>query len=292
MTMRLTPYTPGDFERMHAPGCHFLGSSFVPALVLPVEKRPKWMNSPYARALDMLGQRPLPPLDEEFLRRGRLLEHTLVATLQDEGVDASRCAAYAQHERDERWIASPDYLIGEDIIGEGKCPTDWEQWHDGPPLFVQLQNVWQMGCAGTDRGQISALFVDKFSLKVTVWENPLHKPALRLMETEAAKFLDLVGAGKTPDPDASLSSYRALQDVMPVDRGEEITIGGQEAVERLLAWTQARLDRLAAEKIEDAAKYYFASRGGEAGVIHTDNGSVSRIKVEPKDKSPYFKWSM
>ncbi len=289
---QLHPYTPDLFAQMHDPRSRYIGASFVPALLLPAEIRPAFMPAPYARALAILGKRDLPEPDSMEVVRGKDLEPATINQLQRHGFEARHLNHYCQRADQPYFIASPDFELADGRLGEGKVPVQWEAWINGPPLHVQLQALWQMYCGETSNHLISALFVDQYSIELKWWPLARRDDVIRLLVDAATRFLDLIDAGKTPDPDASASSYRALQAVMPVDPTEQITLTGLEAVERLLAWKQAKLDRLAAERTEEASKYWFASRIGSAGIVSTDGGELFRSKVEPKGKEPYFKWNL
>ena len=286
----LIPYEGDAFRRMHEPSSRYLGASFVPALVLPATKRPAFMASPYERALAILGKRPMKDPDGMEVIRGKDLEPATICQLQRHGFEARPLNHYAQHPDCEWFIASPDFELDDGRLGEGKVPCDWEQWLSGPPLHVQVQNQWQLYCAGRASGMITALFVDQYSIEIKWWMTERNESVIGLLIDKARQFLDLIDRGQAWGPDESKSSYRALQDVIEVNETEQIQLGGLDHVERLLAWRQARKDRLAAEKAEDACKYWFASRAGTAGIIATDNGPIFRTKVEPKGKAPYFRW--
>jgi len=249
------------------------------------------MPSPYAKALDMLGKRDLPQPDDEDVKRGRLMEATTIAALVEHGHQARQLRHYCLHPDNEEFMASPDYELDGHILGEGKAPIAWDEWTGGPPLHVRLQAQWQMACGERCQHMITGLFVDRHSIELQCYPTERHDHIINLMEERAAWFLDLVDAGKTPEPDASKSSYRALQEVMDVEETLRITIKDPDSTERLMAWQQARLDRLVAEKTEEAAKHWFAMHAGEAGVIETYDGELLfRRVVEPKGKSKYWKW--
>lgn len=294
--MKLIPYQPDEFERMHAPGTRYIGSSFVPALVTTPEMRPGWMVSPYAKALDMLGQRPLDPPGDVVIR-GADLEPATIAQLIRRGYEAVALRHYCVGEDNELFIASPDYMLNGSMLGEGKAPTNWHQYAKGAPLYLALQCQWQMYCAGTDEHMASGLFVDRYKIEMHLYPQRRNQPMIDIMVAAAQRFCDTVDAGKTPDPDATMSSYRALQDMIDVQPDTEICLDTDEetalmAYDRLAAWQQGKADRIAAEKTIEASQCWFACRARDASIIRIDDQIISRTKVEPKNKAAYFKWRL
>ena len=133
-----------------------------------------------------------------------------------------------------------------------------QRWQDGPPLAVELQHQAQFACTGAGWGVIAALVVGTFRFELLLWETVPEPQAIALIERTAHEFLARLAADQLPEPDDHASSLAALATIYPsIDPGKIVTLSGDdlgEGLRRFDAWEQASLDRLAAEKIEEASK--------------------------------------
>jgi hypothetical protein len=305
------------FDRFHAAGSMTLTASSVPALF--GQSR---FAGRYALACHLTGKVPMSVPNEALVERGRLLEPVIVSMLRAEQPtwDVYGLRAYAPHRSIDRFIASPDMEAwrqdehppgqltpnGPPGIVESKVVADLifeERWQDGPPLDVELQHQAQFACSGATWGAIVALVIGTFRFDLVVYLTAPELKAIALIETAAREFLGMLDAGQLPEPDDHRSSLRALEQVYPnVDPGKILTLQDDdltEGIKRFDAWEQAKLDRLATEKLEEAAQNWFFVRALDAGEVRLGNDRTVSAKLITRKgytkqvaAGSYRKWSL
>lgn len=305
----LRRYRPGIFDKLHGAGSGVLTASQIPALF----KQSRFAGR-YALAAHILGKVPLEQPSEALVERGRRLEPLFVDMLRDDkGWECRQLRAYAPHRRIHRLISSPDLdaydradALTDTGIIETKVVADMvfaERWADEPPLDVQLQHQTQYACTGAQWGAIAALVIGTYRFDLIVYETKPDPDAIAVIEDAATQFLAMLDAGQMPEPDDHRTSLAALAKLYPeVDPGKVVRFSGEDASEserRWDAWNQARLDRLASEKIEEAAQNWFFTKGPDAAQFSIGNDRTVNVKVVNRKESTrvipagsYRKWSL
>lgn len=305
--LRLVRYKGDTFDKVHRCGSMCLTASQVPALFMQSR-----FAGRYSLAAHIMGRVPLDPPPNVLMQRGKLLEPIFAEMIRDEvGWDVHQLKHYARHRRLPRLIASPDHgAVSRDRpepgIIEGKVVGGivfQDRWADEPPLDVQLQLQTQFACTGATWGAVAALVVSDFRFDMIVYPMEPDPATIKIIAEAAESFLAMADAGQMPDPDEHPSSINALAQIYPqADPGKIVRFAPEdapEAQERWDAWNQARLDRLAAEKIETANENWFFTRAIDAGQILIGNDRRIDVKtvrrkgytkkVEP---SSYRKWEL
>lgn len=307
-----------QFEADHAPGNLTLTASRVPPMVLPREELASYDPSPLAIALHALGRVPIEISDPDPLALG-LLEMGHIDEEYGDRLLAKRGYEVTVHQpRLERTaddlgfnliaypdaiLDTPDGLVGVEYkrLAGGKRQYE-EQWAAGPPLRHIAQVEAQMiASQGSSKQPLSAvvlvpLIIERHSVTTSpVWieANPERQAAII---TACQKWWAIIVGGGLPAPDASRSSYEALLATTKLAAGKRLTIDTMEAVERAASWRQARRDRLAAEKVEDAARNWFAARAADAEWLDLPDGSSikrtfieGRIETKPRTVRPSWR---
>lgn len=307
LPLGLRRYRPGIFDRYHGPGSRIVTASQVPALF--GQSR---FAGRYALAAHIMGKVPLRQPTEALVERGQMLEPVVAALIAREtGWEVQPVRAWAAHHKIDRFIASPDFIAyrkdrdGPGII-EAKVVADLvfeKLYEDAPPLEVELQHQAQYACTGATWGAIAPLVLGTFRFDQIVYHREPEPDTIRILEDGVAAFLAMVDLGRMPDPDEHNTSIDALAAIYPeVEPGKVARLVGEdadEAVARFDAWQQARLDALAAEKTEEAAKNWFFTRAPDAGQIRVGNDRVIDVSIHHRKESKrivaagsYRKWKL
>lgn len=289
LPLRLVRYAPGVFERFHDAGSRTFTASLVPALF--GESR---FTGRFAAMCHVAGLRGIEFVGNAMTERGTRLEATAIAMVDEEkagdGWQSVRASAWARHPKIEGLIGSPDAVTwrpddgGELVpgIGEVKVVADFvfqERWLDGPPLDVELQHQTQFACTGATWGWIAALVVGAFRWDLLVWETRPDPRVIPIIEAEVAKALADVESGDMGLPDDHRTSIEAAQKLWAPDPSKILNLNDPESDDRLERWLQARADRLAAEKVEDAQSRYFAARALDHSLIRCPGGGSVKISL-------------
>lgn len=285
----MTPYRPGDFEKMHAPGTMLASASGIPALFNLFPQR----FGPLAYAMHLKGERPLPdPGNEPHVRVGSVLEE-LVAELLSEELEAkvSKLDGFAKH----AWLpmySTPDGEATTDVQRqvEIKVVTPrvyWEHWRDGPPLHVNIQHQVQFATTGAEAGIIAVFNLGYCNLEWFPTEP--HKPTIEKIELKVGDFMDDLENGIYPDPEDCEPDFEAFRELMwQSDPEKTIAIDGGEAELRAQQFLQAKLDYAAAEKTIEANKRWFQRHMRDAQMATIGTGIQAEWKTN-KAKVRVFK---
>ena len=292
------PTEPVTFEQTHAPGSRILTASRWPCLILPAEQRPKWLCSPYELAAHMLGLRPMPEPGDE-VHRGKRLEAVALQMMQeelDEELEAGQ--TWVTHSRLPAG-ATLDGLFRSGASAETKVVDgrDYDRdWASGPPLYPSLQSQCQIACKGADYGYIGPLVLRHKTLEMQPVRIDRHDRIIAALEEAAERFMEMLDRGELPEPDASPSSYAALQDLVTVTK-TTIQVPGSEALERARKWRQAQADEKAAKAMIEAQKQWFAANAADAAIIALDDDTeISRSqrtrKAHECKESTFWSWKV
>lgn len=278
----LKRYRPGMFHTIHAAGSKIITASLVPGLF--GESR---FHGRFAVMCHVSGLVPLPEFgNEALMERGNRLEAVAIQMIAEEkGWQTYQPRAYVVHPTIDRLIASPDALAwhtlgGEPGIGEIKVVADMiyqKLWMDGPPLDVQLQHQTQFACTGAQWGFIAVLVVGGFRWDLLVYETTPDQRVIDIIEAEVVKARHQIDEGDMGAPDEHRSSIAAAHALWTPVAGKELLLNDPEADERLERWLQAKADRVAAEKVEEAQQRYFAARALDHAVIKCPSGGFVTI---------------
>lgn len=296
-----------QFEKDHAPGNRVLTASRWPGLVLAPDDRPEWVPGPLALALHMRGEVPL-EAEGKQLRLGHLMEGPAERMLAEDH-DIGIMQRQPRFERaDIPALCYPDAVaaiggaVDEASLVEVKTVIGGERayeerWGAGPPLHVKAQAQAQMLISGVPICLIVPVIIGFADIRCEVIEEPVDEQIQALLLSEARTFFEILDAGELPAPDASESSYRALLRSTNIDPDARVELDDMESLRRAERWRQARLDRLAAQKVEDAEQYWFAARAGDATWIELADGSKikrtfvkGRTETKPREIAPSWRW--
>jgi hypothetical protein len=290
LPLGLKRYRPGVFEKLHAAGNKTFTASMVPALF--GESR---FHGAFATMCHAAGLVPLPDFgDSELMTRGTKMEGIAVDEVREqEGWPVCHhIKAWAPHPTIAGLAASPDALAwqtpdGEPGIGEikvvlrevfqgrDKLRPDYN-WLGGPPMDVELQHQTQLACTGAKWGFIAALMPD-YGWKLVVYPTEPDPRIIRIIEAKARECLAMLEAGDMGVPDEHPTSIKSAQALWAPVEGKVLALNDPEAGERLERWIQARADRLAYEKVEDAQQRWFAARALDHDKITVPGGGFVKI---------------
>ena len=289
LPLNLIPYSDESFKLMHGAGSGMISASNIAALF----GRSRW-TSRFAYMAHVMGRVPMPEVAGAHIERGKRLERVVAEMVaEDKGWTVSNIRAWAGHPAITGLYSSPDGVAWrpdrEDPgVLELKTVDSLifeREWLGGVPLDIELQHQTQLACTGARWGAIAILVLGIGRFDLIVYETEPHAGTIRAIEREAAKALQMIKAGELPAiDDDSAHTVEALRALYPVEEGKEASIPDEERAEgarRWEAWAQARLDRLAAEKIEEAQKRWFSVRGPGAALIRVDNARTIEVKQSP-----------
>lgn len=271
------------FEDRHSAGSMRVTASVWPTLVLRPEDRPKWLPSPFAYAAHLSGKAPLPEPDV-VVRRGKLLEPVAYQLLaEDHGLEVPE-------DQRQVWLEHAELRAGATVDGladgcgiEIKTVDDRDyrdKWQPYPPLYPRMQAQCAMACdPSIEAFRIVALRLGYKTVAAEVFVEPRRPAVIQKLEDAAGQFLEMLARDELPDPDPSPSTVAALAKVIALDPDAEIDLSeDMEALVRAERWRQARADRIAAEKVEDAQEMWFRARMRAASVAR-----VGPLMVTAKD---------
>lgn len=296
----------GQFAADHAPGAMKLSASLWPCLVLPPEHRPQWLPSPYSYGLHLRGDAPLPEGDVKTLRRGKLLEPVgKVLLLEDRGIEIN----HEQARRERRDVPALCYLDG---MAYG---TTWavefksmperiyrDQWDGEPPWYPRIQAQAQMAIDAELAGVLIVPIVISYAGNPdipAIYEEPRDDQAGAMLVEQGQAFLEMLRAGELPAPDETVASYDALMKVLKIQPQETIELADAEALDQFRVWQMAKAQKSGGQRLEEAAKRYFALRAGNAAVIEIPGmGRIKRKQVDvsaekkPRPARTDVRWSL
>ncbi len=285
LPLNLIPYTDESFRLMHAAGSRMISASNVAALF----GRSRW-TSRFAYMAHVMGKAPMPEVGGAHIERGKRLEKVVAEMVAEEkGWRVENIRAWAEHPAITGLYASPDGVAWSDDRGgpgvlELKTVDSLifeREWLGGVPLDIELQHQTQLACTGAKWGAIAILILGIGRFDLVVYETEPHAGTIRAIEREAREALRMIAAGELPPFDDSDHTVEALRALYPVEEGKMVAISDEEREEgarRWELWQQARLDRLAAEKVEEAQRRWFTVRGPDAALIRIDNSREIAVK--------------
>lgn len=277
-----------DFEAIHAPGSMQVTASIWPTLVLAERDRPSWMPSPYAYAMHLMGKVPLPPPGKE-VRRGKLFEGPAEQILEeDHGIRLREKQFHVKHPKLDGVSATLDGLAEDGRIVEIKVvdQRDYtERWTRHPPIYPRMQALCQLACMPeVEEAVVAALVVSWKEIKVETCRVERMPGLIKSLELRAAKFLELIRAGEAPAPDFSRSSALTLRKALGLTEKRTSLVDSADLM-RFERWQQAKLDKQAAEKTEEACRNYFTVR--MLGATQAYIGDRYRIDVKEVHKKEH-----
>lgn len=285
LPLNLIPYTEQSFRLMHAAGSRMISASNVAALF----GRSRW-TSRFAYLAHVSGRVPMPEVGGAHIERGKRLERVVAEMVaEDKGWRVENVRAWAEHPAVTGLYASPDGVAwrpDREDAGVLELKTVdalifEREWLGGVPLDIELQHQTQLACTGAKWGAIAILILGIGRFDLVVYETEPHAGTIRAIEREAREALRMIAAGELPPFDDSDHTVEALRALYPVEEGKMVAISDEEREEgarRWEAWAQARLDRLAAEKVEEAQRRWFTVRGVGAALIRIDNSREIAVK--------------
>lgn len=287
LPLGLTRYAPGVFEKLHDAGSGVFTASLISALF--GESR---FTGRFAAMCHVAGLVPIKFAGNQLTERGKALESLVISMVdEDHPWSSVQARAWRRHPRIAGLVASPDAVswraVGDTLevepgIGEVKVVNelDFQQrWLDGPPLDVELQHQTQFACTGAAWGWIAALVVGAFRWDLLVYPTEPDPRVIGIIEDEVTKALADLEAGDMGAPDEHGSSIAAAERLWAPDPSKILHLNDPEADDRLERWLQARADRLAAEKLEDAQQRYFAARALDHALIRCPGGGSVKVSL-------------
>lgn len=295
-----------QFAEDHEPGSMTLTASAMPCLIVPPEYRPRWAPSPLSYALHLRGDAPMPSGDAKTLRRGKLMESVGRELLR---MDHS-IALVAEQVR----CARPDLPAVCWLDGVMAERDNWavemksmtrrtyeEDWLDGPPLWTRVQAQAQQ--------MISPELVGVLIVPIVIdtWTGNPEIPAVyeelrdenigTMLADTGRGFLEMIHHGELPAPDETIASYDAVMRTLKLDERKAVTLADVADAAQFRWWQQAKHQRQAGEKMEEASKRYFAMRAGSASVIELPGvGRIERKQVnvsaekQPRPERTDLRW--
>lgn len=230
---------PEREEDWHALRLRHVGASEVAILF---GQQPDYAPGLFALWQVKAGRMPPPPVENERVRWGLLLEDAIAAAAAErEGWDV-RPGQYASR---TGLGATLDRIIAAPGPNDAGCEgpgvlelknTDWlvhrRQWGEEPPVHILLQLQAQLLATGFSWGAVAVL-VGGNDLRIYRYR---ARPALHL---EIARRVDAfwasVRAGQAPNADGSDATFRALQIAHPVEDDEPADLTADAEADALAA---------------------------------------------------------
>jgi hypothetical protein len=308
LPLGLQAYRDGEFAELHACGSGVLTASNVNALFGLSRYAGR-----YAVACHIAGKAAMAEPDNDTVYWGKEFEAPILArAAKQEDWDIRQITAYARCPTFPRLLASPDAVVrcvkragvGLVEVKDVAEPVFEQRWQNEPPIDVHLQHQAQYACCpDANWGAVVALVHGAYKREVKIFPTAPDGDAIEIILRETAALFDLLDKGELPEPDLHPSSIDALGEVYPdVIPGKSLVMMGEEAAEASLRfdrWEQAKRDRLAAEKVEEAQRSWFLTRALDAEELKIGNARSVRVKtikrkaytVEVRAKS-FRKWDL
>lgn len=202
---------------------------------------------------------------------------------------------YVQHPTVPGLACTLDFVIASvppgGFVGEKWGPgsleiknVDWlqhkRQWGDEPPLHIELQLQHQLACTGYEWGAVVCLIGGNQLAEPYYFE---RRPKITAeIEKRVAAFWVSVEASKEPAVDGSDTTAAAIAAMFPEHvPGTSIDVDGDnEFPGRWAALVQAKADRSAAEKTEQASKSWLMAKVGDAELIRFNGQIIATAKTQ------------
>lgn len=168
---------------------------------------------PYVSALYLYMDKagvPLPSPTGPVLRRGRILESSVAASVAEDHPEwrLEKCNEFF-FDDEVRIGGTPDYFIHGDPRGLGvlQCKTvapvvfkrDWTE--TDPPFWITLQALTECLLTGAAFGAVAGLVVDPFDLQCPIYAVPRHAPSESRIIAAVKTFWDDLANAREPGPD-------------------------------------------------------------------------------------------
>jgi hypothetical protein len=166
--------------------------------------------TPYALYAEKAELAALPDIDNDAMRRGRIMEPAVAQAIREQHPDWSIVKA-------DDYVWSPDWRLGctpdfwisapstaRHGVLQAKSvakPIFDAEWQDGPPQWIVLQTLQEMMLADVSWGVIGALVLSTFTVDLKLFEFTRHAGAEAKMIAEAKRFWADVEAARPPKPD-------------------------------------------------------------------------------------------
>lgn len=281
--MNLLP-VPSE-EAWHTIRLKHIGGSESAALMGCAED---YQQSVYALWQVKSGRIPAPPVDGPRIQAGKRLEGAIAEWIAfGNNWKVEQFKGYAECSSFEGMGCTPDYVIVNHP--EGECGLQIKnvdalihkrKWTNGePPMSVLIQCQHEMHCTGWKVCYVGALVGGNEPMTYRVDYRPKIGAEI---EKRIAAFWLTVKLGQEPAVDGSDTTAAALAAMYPeAEPARAIDMDGDnEFGERWAQFRQARIDRQAAEKNEQAAKNWIMARIGDAELIRVNSAIIATAKTQ------------
>jgi len=246
----------------------------------------------YSLSARMLGKLP-PVLDNDAMRRGRLLEPVAIQLLREEKPEWIVTEPHAYFcDTTARLGCTPDVIVtydGRQGIVQIKTvePSVFARnWHneDGdvvPPTWIAIQAIMEAHLTNSEFAWIAALVVGH-GIHLELIEVPLQIGVITKVYERAAIFWEIVDAGKTVDPDFGRDGA-AIASVLRQDDETELDLSADNELPVIASQLEAANHaRKIAEQTADECKARILHRIGAAAKVRYSGGSITAKTVNSK----------
>lgn len=154
------------------------------------------------------------PAPNAAMRRGRILEHAIIAAVAEDHPDWRVRKATTYHRLpDHRLGATPDCWLDDDGLIQCKtvAPYEWEKWQGRVPLAYTLQTLTELLVTGRARG-VLAVMVCSSTYPVHLYDVPRHPAAEQRILDAVAEWWRAFDAGRAPEGASSAEIAADLDD--------------------------------------------------------------------------------
>lgn len=234
-----------------------LGASDVPSLFTDAEGASLGYSTAYVLWLEKTGQITPEDLTAEYVDMGNKFEPVIADIYAERtGRTVKQYGPFcvAQHETipffrctPDRWVISAPDRSGLGLVQIKKSNRfQSHNWHEGPPLGIQIQVQSEMAVTGYDYDSVPVIF-DLMRFETTDIER--DNDFIPELEDRVRWFWDLVQRRVAPPMDGSEKTLDALKRLHPHDTGETVRLP-EEAAE----WADALEAAKSHEKSAGAAR--------------------------------------
>lgn len=164
--------------------------------------------------------------------------------------------------------------------------VDWlqhkRQWQDEPPLHIELQLQHQLACTGYEWGAVVCLVGGNQLAEPYYFER--RPKIINEIEKRITVFWASVAASKEPPTDGAGTTAAAIAALFPEHvPGKDVELdGNNEFPERWATLKQAKADRIAAEKAEQASKSWLMATIGDAEFLKYGGQIIATAKMQTR----------
>jgi putative phage-type endonuclease len=235
-------------------------------------------DSAHTLALRKLGQlEPIP--DSPLLELGRLVEPALAELYHRQtGRQPVEPVPKLRRHPSLPWqVASPDYLLPPDGILELKLVSPYDRGSWGEPgtdaipdhYLIQVQH--QIAVLGAQWADVAPLV---WGRELAIYRVERHDPLIARITEAEAEWIDLVRAGKTPEPDwGHRQTLAALQAIHGVDTTCQIDLPAE--YEPLIeSWHQLTAQERECSRQREEIKARLLHAMGDAAIARLPSGAT------------------